>query len=100
MQYAAELLGSGTEAELTSHLGKQPASASDRTRRGIAASADSVGTSGRHASSGSNLIEEKRVSNRMLKEQLGVTLRFPTYREGLRAIHEGDQTPFDGHSQH
>jgi nucleoside-diphosphate-sugar epimerase len=28
----------------------------------------------------------KRVSNRRLKEQLGVTLAYPTYREGLRAL--------------
>ena len=38
---------------------------------------------------------EKRVSNLKLKECLGVVLRFPTYREGLRAIHSGDQSPFD-----
>jgi hypothetical protein len=29
---------------------------------------------------------KKRVSNRRLKEQLGVTLAYPTYREGLRAL--------------
>jgi nucleoside-diphosphate-sugar epimerase len=28
----------------------------------------------------------KRVSNQRLKEQLGVTLTYPTYREGLRAL--------------
>jgi hypothetical protein len=28
----------------------------------------------------------KRVSNQRLKEQLGVTLAYPTYREGLRAL--------------
>ena len=28
----------------------------------------------------------KRVSNRLLHEELGVTLRYPTYREGLRAL--------------
>lgn len=30
--------------------------------------------------------ESKRVSNRRIKEELGVELRFPTYREGLRAV--------------
>jgi nucleoside-diphosphate-sugar epimerase len=30
--------------------------------------------------------ENKRVSNRRLKERLGVALAFPTYREGLRAL--------------
>ena len=28
----------------------------------------------------------KRVSNRRLKQQLGVTLAYPTYRDGLRAL--------------
>jgi nucleoside-diphosphate-sugar epimerase len=31
--------------------------------------------------------ETKRVSNKAMKERLGVTLAFPTYREGLRALH-------------
>jgi nucleoside-diphosphate-sugar epimerase len=35
--------------------------------------------------------ECKRVSNRRIKEELGVTLRHPTYREGLRAIHEAGE---------
>ncbi len=30
--------------------------------------------------------ESKRVSNRRIKEELGVTLAFPDYRAGLRAI--------------
>lgn len=30
--------------------------------------------------------ENKRVSNRKLREKFGVTLRFPTYREGLRSL--------------
>ncbi len=30
--------------------------------------------------------ESKRVSNRLLREELGVALRFPTYREGLAAL--------------
>jgi hypothetical protein len=30
--------------------------------------------------------ECKRVKNDALKHALGVTLRFPTYREGLRAL--------------
>lgn len=40
-------------------------------------------------------LPEKRVSNSKMKRELGVVLRFPSYREGLRAIHAGDQTPFD-----
>jgi len=30
--------------------------------------------------------ESKRVSNKRIREDLGVTLRYPTYREGLRAL--------------
>jgi hypothetical protein len=30
--------------------------------------------------------ESKRVRNVKLKRELGVTLRYPTYREGLRAL--------------
>lgn len=33
--------------------------------------------------------ESKRVSNERIKQELGVELRFPTYREGLRALAEG-----------
>ncbi|MDE1172326.1 MAG: SDR family oxidoreductase [Parvibaculaceae bacterium] len=32
--------------------------------------------------------ENKRVSNRLIREELGVTLKYPTYREGLRALYE------------
>ena len=30
--------------------------------------------------------ENKRVSNRRIREELGVSLRYPTYREGLSAL--------------
>ena len=30
--------------------------------------------------------ESKRVSNKRIREELGVTLRYPTYREGLKAL--------------
>ena len=32
--------------------------------------------------------DSKRVSNRRIKEELGVRLAYPTYREGLRALRE------------
>lgn len=35
--------------------------------------------------------ENKRASNRKLKEKLGVKLRFPTYREGLTALWEAGE---------
>ena len=38
--------------------------------------------------------DEKRVRNTRLKRDLGVTLRFPDYRAGLRALHAADKTPF------
>jgi hypothetical protein len=38
---------------------------------------------------------EKRVSNAKLKNALGVHLAFPSYREGLSAIHAGDIRPYD-----
>ena len=34
--------------------------------------------------------ECRRVRNDKLKRELGVTLRYPTYREGLRALHEDE----------
>ncbi|RMD47980.1 MAG: SDR family oxidoreductase [Alphaproteobacteria bacterium] len=34
--------------------------------------------------------ENKRVSNRRIREELGVRLRYPTYREGLRALARED----------
>ena len=39
--------------------------------------------------------EEKRVENRLIKEELGVRLKFPSYREGLRAIRSQDTRPFN-----
>jgi nucleoside-diphosphate-sugar epimerase len=35
--------------------------------------------------------ENKRASNRKLKEELGIQLAFPTYREGLRALWEAGE---------
>ena len=43
---------------------------------------------------------EKRVRNERIKSELGVALRYPTYREGLAAIHAGDRTPFGTSGQH
>jgi nucleoside-diphosphate-sugar epimerase len=35
--------------------------------------------------------ENRRVSNRLIKEELGVRLAYPTYREGLRALYEAGE---------
>ncbi len=40
-------------------------------------------------------LEEKRVRNGRIKQELGVQLAFPSYREGLAAIVAGDRRPFD-----
>lgn len=41
--------------------------------------------------------ESKRVDNARLKQVLGVKLRYPTYREGLRALHAaGEEQPSNG----
>jgi nucleoside-diphosphate-sugar epimerase len=38
--------------------------------------------------------ENKRVSNRLIKEELGVRLAYPTYREGLQALYQaGEYAP-------
>jgi nucleoside-diphosphate-sugar epimerase len=37
--------------------------------------------------------ENKRASNRLIKEELGVSLRYPTYREGLRALRQAGEGP-------
>jgi nucleoside-diphosphate-sugar epimerase len=37
--------------------------------------------------------DNKRVSNKRMKEALGVTLQYPTYRDGLRAIYENETKP-------
>lgn len=37
---------------------------------------------------------EKRVSNSKVKTELGLTWEFPSYVEGLSAIHKGDRRPF------
>jgi hypothetical protein len=40
-------------------------------------------------------LEEKRVRNELLKKELGVKFAFPTFREGLAAIHSGDMRPME-----
>lgn len=39
-------------------------------------------------------LAEKRVRNEKIKQELGVRLTFPSFREGLAAIAEKDYTPF------
>ncbi len=44
-------------------------------------------------SEGAGALEEKRVRNGRIKEELGVVLRYPTYREGVEAIARGEAWP-------
>jgi dTDP-4-dehydrorhamnose reductase len=37
--------------------------------------------------------ENKRVSNRLIKEELQIRLRYPTYREGLKSLREAGEGP-------
>lgn len=39
-------------------------------------------------------LEEKRVRNAKIKQDLGVALQFPSYREGVGALAVGDTQPF------
>lgn len=55
---------------------------------------DSSGGSGRRRDgSGAERLEEKRVRNGLIRQELGVVLRYPTYREGVAALHGGDCWP-------
>ena len=40
--------------------------------------------------------ECKRVSNRRIKDELGVALAYPSYREGLAALHAAGEGPRSG----
>ena len=48
----------------------------------------------RGAARGDEALEEKRVCNALIKSELGVVLRFPTYREGMTAVHAREPSPF------
>lgn len=43
----------------------------------------------------SNVLCFTQVSNALIKNELGVRLQFPTYREGLSAIAQGDMRPYN-----
>jgi nucleoside-diphosphate-sugar epimerase len=46
------------------------------------------------ASEAAACLDEKRVSNALVKAELGLELAFPSYREGLAALAAGDARPF------
>lgn len=53
-----------------------------------------AGVSGGRRSERPEAVEEKRVRNSMITQELGVVLEFPTYKEGVSAIHGGVIAPF------
>jgi hypothetical protein len=54
------------------------------------------GGAGGSRGGGGGALEEKRVRNARIKSALGVSLKYPTYREGLAAIAAGGADPFAG----
>ena len=62
---------------------------------GEAGQADSVGNSTeRLRAPRQDILEEKRVRNDRIKADLGVRLVYPSYKEGLLALSQGDLRPF------
>jgi nucleoside-diphosphate-sugar epimerase len=63
-----------------------------------AAAAAAAGAEAEAAAAGAFLdsagLDEKRVSNALVKAELGLALAFPSYREGLAALAAGDARPF------
>ena len=101
MQFAAELLGCSRAEDTQNSVAAQTRANAHEGSAELSVTTDagergqSSAFAPRNSSAGQSGMDEKRVSNQMLRRKLGVTLRFPTYREGLQGIHEGDQTPFD-----
>ena len=94
MQYASKLLeGSSTADVAREHDAIQNCSEAASNAADVTPAADGVAAQTNRP--GQFVMDEKRVSNQLLRTRLGVTLRFPTYREGMQGIHEGNQTPFD-----
>lgn len=90
---AAPPVDANPTAGTTSGGGGVSAAGAGTERQGKAASLQGAGPGTDKASPASGL-EEKRVRNDLIKQELGVRLAFPTYREGLQAIHSGDLRPF------
>ena len=83
----------------TDKTGSSPAVDSLSSQDGMVKHADSLksGSDSCQAVKSSSIDSkgEKRVLNGKIKTELSLTWEFPTYREGLFAIHNGDRRPFD-----
>ena len=55
---------------------------------------DRVPSSNESERSRRRVTDNKRVSNRRLRCEMGYVLRYPSYREGLSALHQGNTDPF------
>lgn len=104
VEYARALLGGSAddqrgEGPHSDASREEQSSASGCTKDGTGEPATSASEGAQHndktAEAGKQRLPEKRVSNSKLKQELGVVLRYSSYREGLRAIHTGELAPFD-----
>lgn len=93
VRYARHLISAGTY-ESAEEKSNSVGPADARLKSAVTSPAQSTESQGKEGD-GQNKLPEKRVSNVSLKRDLGVHLRFPTYREGLAGIHAGNHTPFD-----
>ncbi|KAL4448312.1 hypothetical protein ABPG75_005531 [Micractinium tetrahymenae] len=78
--------------ELLGAAGRRPSGGAPRIRPRLRSSSSGGSSSGALEAV---RLEEKRVRNGRIKQELGVQLAFPSYREGLAAIAAGDRRPFD-----
>lgn len=91
------LLGQGREAGRS-----EPAAQAAQSAGAGGAAAEQQpagqGDSGSGSARGSRVrasVEEKRVGNAKIKQQLGISLVYPTYRQGVAAVLAGSTAPFD-----
>lgn len=95
---AAPVAGTSAPQRLQSSAGASSSSSSNSGSGSEGAQNSSAGGAAGSSSSSSRgavALEEKRVRNGRIKEQLGVRLRHPTYREGIQALCSGDLAPFN-----
>lgn len=102
MAFAAKLLGQEASQADRNNDPQQARPAQHTTQAGAAESKqgqqsehiaqDSMQGAGKDSKPGKQA--EKRVSNQKIKAELLVAMEFPSFVEGLSAIHRGDKRPF------
>lgn len=63
--------------------------------RQMSATAEVVTEDSKMSRGSSRGVDEKRVRNERIKQELGIKLLFPSYKEGLLAVARGEMRPFD-----